>query len=156
LLPVLFLNACWVGLIPPLNATEQQYYRHMEAKTIKKINQKDNMNNTRSKIEWKLIRNMKIKLAENELILTKADKGKTIVTLTIEDYTQKVSNFIQENQFVLLNNDPTQNYQKAIKRTMTQCNDIIPKENKWKYINMNPTPPTLTRHNKTTQTKYTY
>jgi hypothetical protein len=33
---------------------------------------------------------------------TKADKGKTIVVLTTEDYTQQVNNFIQENQFVLI------------------------------------------------------
>jgi hypothetical protein len=83
-------------------------------------------------------------LAENELIITEADKGKTIVILTIEDYTQKINNFIQENQFVLLNNDPTQNYKKAIKHTMTQCNNnIIPKEDKCKYINMNPMALTL-------------
>jgi hypothetical protein len=81
------------------------------------------MNNTRSKIEWKLIRNIRNKLTENDTV-TKADKGKTIVILTIEDYTQKVNNFIQENQFVLRNNDSMQNYQKAIKH-MTQCNNII-------------------------------
>jgi hypothetical protein len=103
--------------ISKINATEQQYYRHMVAKTIKKINQKDNMNNTRNKMEWKLIRNIRNKLVENELIITKANKGKTVVILTMEDYTQKV-NFIQENQFVLINNDPTKNYQKAIKHTM--------------------------------------
>jgi putative IMPACT (imprinted ancient) family translation regulator len=105
----------------------------MVTETIKKIDQKDNMNNARNKIEWKLIRNIRNKLAENELIITKEDKGKTIVVLTMEDYTQKVNNFIQENQFVLINNDPTKNYQKAIKHTITQCNNIIPKENKWKY-----------------------
>jgi hypothetical protein len=53
----------------------------MVAKTIKKINQKDNMNNTKNKLEWKLVRNIRNKLAENELIITKADKGKTIVIL---------------------------------------------------------------------------
>jgi hypothetical protein len=102
--------------ISKMNATEQQYYKHMVTKTIKKINQKYNMNNIRSKIEWKLIRSTrKKKLVENELIITKADKGKTIVILTTGDYMKKVNNFIQENQFVLLNNDPTQNYRKAIK-----------------------------------------
>jgi predicted transcriptional regulator len=69
---------------------------------------------TRNKMEWKLIRNIRNKLAENELIITKADKGKTIVMLTMEDYTQKVNNFIEVNQIVLINNDPTKNYQKAI------------------------------------------
>jgi hypothetical protein len=107
--------------VSKINATEQQYYRHMVTKTIKKINQKDNTNNTSSKTEWKLIRDNRNKLAKNELIITQADKGKTIVILTIEDYTQKVNNFIQENQFLLLNNDPMQNYQKAIKHSiMTQ------------------------------------
>jgi hypothetical protein len=129
--------------ISKINATEQQYYRHMIAKTIKRINQKDSMHSIRSKIEWKLIRHIRNKLMENELIITKADKGKTIVILTKEDYTQKVNNFIQENQFTLLNNDPTKNHRKAIKHIMTQCNNIIPKENKWKYINMNPTAPKL-------------
>jgi hypothetical protein len=114
----------------------------MVAKKIEKINQKDNTNNTRRKTEQKLVRNIRNKLAKNELTITKEDKGKNIVILTIEDYTQKENNFIQKNQFVLLNNDPMQNYQKAIKHTMTQCNSI-PKENKWKYINMNPMAPTL-------------
>jgi hypothetical protein len=125
-------------VISKINATEQQYYKHMIVKTIKKINQKDNANNTRNKMEWKVIRNIRNKLAENELIITKADKRKTIVIRTMEDYTHKVNNFIQENQFVLINNDPTKNYQKTIKHIMTQCNNIIPKE-KWKYIHMNPT-----------------
>jgi hypothetical protein len=61
----------------------------------------------------------------------------------MEDYKQKVNNLLQENQFILINNAPTKNYQKAIKHTLTQCNNIIPEENKWKYINMNPTAPTL-------------
>jgi hypothetical protein len=81
-------------------------------------------------------------LVVNELTITKADKGKTVVILATEDCTQKVNN-IQENQFVLLNSNPTQNYEKAIKHTVTQCNNIIPKENKCKYINMNQTAPNL-------------
>jgi hypothetical protein len=32
--------------ISKINAMEQQYYKYMVAKTIKKINQKDNTNNT--------------------------------------------------------------------------------------------------------------
>jgi GTP-binding protein EngB required for normal cell division len=83
-----------------INAMEQQYYTHMVAKTIKKINQKDSMNSIRSKMEWKLIRHIRNKLIEYELVITKADKGKTIAILRTEDYTQKVNNFIQENQFI--------------------------------------------------------
>jgi dihydroorotate dehydrogenase len=63
--------------ISKISATEQQYYRYRVAKTIKRVNQKDSTNSIRSKIEWKLN-----KLMENELIITKADKGKTIVIIT--------------------------------------------------------------------------
>jgi hypothetical protein len=34
---------------------------------------------------------------------------------------------------------PTQQYQKMVKQTLKQCKNIIQKEEKWKYINMNPT-----------------
>jgi predicted transcriptional regulator len=54
----------------------------MVAKTINRINQKDSTNSIRSKIEWKLIRHIRNKLLENELVITKADKGKTVVMHT--------------------------------------------------------------------------
>jgi hypothetical protein len=54
-----------------------------------------------------------------------------------------VYNFIHENQFSIINNNPTQQYQKAIKQTLKQCDNVIPKERKWKYTNMNPTAPNL-------------
>jgi hypothetical protein len=44
---------------------------------------------------------------------------------------------------VMINKDPTQQYQKIIKQTLNQCNNIIQKEHKWKYINMNTTAPNL-------------
>jgi hypothetical protein len=47
----------------------------------------------------------------------KTDKGKTIVTLTRENYKQKVNNFMKENQFTVLNNNPMQNYQKTKRNT---------------------------------------
>jgi hypothetical protein len=37
-----------------------------------------------------------------------------------------------------MNKNPTQQYKKIIKQTLKQCNDIIQKEHKWRYINMNP------------------
>jgi hypothetical protein len=52
-----------------------------------------------------------------------------------------VYNFIHENQFSITNNNPTHKYQKAIKLTLKQFDNIIPKERKWKYTNMNPTAP---------------
>jgi 16S rRNA U1498 N3-methylase RsmE len=70
---------------------------------------------------------------KNNLIATNADKGKTLVILTEYEYKHKISNFIQGNQFTLINKDPTSYYQKIIKHTLKQCNNIIQKEQKWKY-----------------------
>jgi hypothetical protein len=42
-----------------------------------------------------------------------------------------------------MNKNPTQQYKKIIKQTLKQCNDIIQKQHKWRYINMNPIAPNL-------------
>jgi hypothetical protein len=127
-----------------LDIKEQSYYRHAVTKKIKDISKNNKENsNIKNKEEWKIIMNIKYKIRENNLIVTKADKGKTIVILTEHEYKQKIRNFIQDNQFVLINKDPTSHYQKIIKHMLKQCNNTIQKEQKWKYTNMNPTAPNL-------------
>jgi hypothetical protein len=64
-----------------------------------------------TKKEWKLITNIKNKMIKNQLIITKANKGKTLVIITQEEYKHKTNNSIQDNQFTMINN-PTQYYQK--------------------------------------------
>jgi hypothetical protein len=87
--------------------------------------------------------NIKIKIQKNKLIITKADKGKTLVILTQEEYEHKISNFILDNKFIKSDKNPTQQCQKSIKHALKQCNNIIQKEDKWKYMNMNPIAPNL-------------
>jgi hypothetical protein len=41
----------------------EQHYRHVVAKTVKKIIQENSKNNIRNKREWKLIANIRNKLA---------------------------------------------------------------------------------------------
>jgi hypothetical protein len=48
----------------------------------------------------------------------KSSKGKTILILTQEKYEHKVNNIIQDNKFIVINNKPTQHYQKIIKQTL--------------------------------------
>jgi hypothetical protein len=62
--------------ISNLYITEQQYYRHAVAININKINRQKNINNRRSKKEWKLIMDVKNKITTNKLIISKADKEK--------------------------------------------------------------------------------
>jgi hypothetical protein len=59
--------------------------------------------------------NIKDKMHTNNLIATNADKGKTLVILMEYEYQQKIRNFIQDNQFTLINKDPTSLYQKNYK-----------------------------------------
>jgi hypothetical protein len=89
--------------------------------------------------EWKLIMHIKNKIQKNKLIITKAGKGKTLVILTQEEYKHKIKNVIQDNKFIKSEKNSTQQYKKIVKQTLKQRNNIIQKENKWKYTNMNPT-----------------
>jgi hypothetical protein len=112
-----------------LDVNKQNYYRHIVAKEqIKKNNQTNN--NKKTKGEWKQIMSIRRKIDINKLIITKADKGKTLVILTKEEYNHKIKNFIQNNHYVKINKIPTQQCQKIIKQTLKQCNNIIPKEYK--------------------------
>jgi hypothetical protein len=91
----------------------------------------------------KLTKSIQNEIYNNKLIITKADKGKTLIILNEEEYKQKVGNFIHKNQFTRINKDPTQQYQKIIKQTLIQNTNTIQKEHRWKYTNMNPTALTL-------------
>jgi hypothetical protein len=48
---------------------------------------------TKNKEEWKLIRNIQEKIRNNKLIITKADKGKTLIILTEEEFKQKETSY---------------------------------------------------------------
>jgi hypothetical protein len=85
---------------------------------------------------------MKQKLNDNSPVISKADRGKTLVILPIETYKTKIHDFVQNNQVTNLNTNPTDQYQKMIKHELDKQN-IIQKEHKWKNSNMNLTTPNL-------------
>jgi hypothetical protein len=106
------------------------------------------MNITATHTIIETIRNIKKKLTENNLTLTKADKGKTTVILTLTEYEQKVNDFIKEHS----NSNPTQKYQKRIKQILKQNKNITHME----IHKHEPNTPNPTCHNKTAQTRYTH
>jgi hypothetical protein len=57
-------------------------------------------------------------------MISKADKGKTIVILPIDTYKIKIRDFIQNNEFINLQNNPTDQYQKMIKHALSKQNII--------------------------------
>jgi hypothetical protein len=61
-------------------------------------------------------------MGTNELIMTNADKGKTLIILSQEEYKQKKKKaFIQDTQFITINNNSTQCYQRDKTKTKTMC-----------------------------------
>jgi hypothetical protein len=112
-----------------LEITEQNYYRHVVSRKIKDIYRNDK---ERKRIETN---NEHKKQNSKEQTITKADKGKTLVILKQEEYKHKINNFIHDNHFIKSDENPTQ-HQKLVKLTLKQCNNIIRKEDRWKYTNM--------------------
>jgi hypothetical protein len=82
-------------------------------------------------------------LQPNNAIITKSDKGKTIVIEYKQEYCRKIGDFIDKNNIFKVNNDPTKIFQKKIRNTLNDCQVVTYKDEKWKYINMNPAAPTI-------------
>jgi hypothetical protein len=120
------------------------------ARKIKEINRNNKARNKKNKEEWKQIMNIKNKILKDKFTITKADKGKTLVILKQEEHKHTIINFINNNHFIMINKNPTQQYQKTVKQTLKQCNIIIKKEDRWKHTNMNPTAPKSRCYNKIT------
>jgi hypothetical protein len=76
--------------------------------------------------------------------ISKADKGNSIVIMYDKDYNDKIQEYIQKNNFTILNKNPTTTFQNKIKATLKNCHTIIHKDNKFKLTNMNPTAPNIT------------
>ena len=84
---------------------------------------------------------IKNKLLINKAIITKADKGNSITYQ--ENYHNKIQNFIVDNNFATINNDPAKIFQKVLRSLVNECQTLIRKKEKWKYINLNPSAPTI-------------
>jgi hypothetical protein len=84
------------------------------------------------KREKQTINKIKNKLLTNKTIITKADKGNSIVITYQDDYHNKIQNFIAYNNLATINNDPTKTFQKEIRSLVNECQTLIRKEEKWK------------------------
>ena len=76
-------------------------------------------------------------------MITRADKGNSIVILPIPQYESKIQDFIDNNDFQDDTQDPTTVFQKQIRLTIRNSTTLIPKEQRWKYTNMNPSAPSI-------------
>jgi hypothetical protein len=124
---------------------QQDYTRYRVAQAIDRLYQREaGIQPTLKKQhlqEKKILHRIRNKLNINQAMVTKADKGNAMVIIYQREYNKKALDFINNNNFATLNKDPTTVYQKEIRKIITNCTNVIPKNNTWKLINMNPSPP---------------
>jgi hypothetical protein len=64
----------------------------------------------------KIAKSIKTKLKENEAMVTRADKGNSLVILPIKQYDSKISDFILANKFQTTTQDPTNSLQSQVRK----------------------------------------
>jgi hypothetical protein len=101
-------------------------------------------NTAHAKHEKQIVNSIKEKLTANRAIIPTADKGNSIVVIYAGDYHQMVMGFIANNSFDADSKNPTNKFQKPVRHTINCCQSLIHPNHQWKYINLNPTPPTIT------------
>jgi len=55
-------------------------------------------------------------------------------------------NIISQNNLIVTNNNVTKKFQKDVRNTINECQEIAHNNNKWKYIHLNPTTPVIKVH----------
>jgi hypothetical protein len=134
-----------------MDKRDQPYMSQITANSIQKLmnTQKMKKDGRRTYKEnkeaqgYRLSKYIKNKIEQNQLIVTKAVKGNNLVIIHKEDYNSKVEEFITNNNYTKLSYDITNKLQRSIKNRLNNCNNIINKNNKWKYSNMNPKAPQI-------------
>ena len=94
--------------------TEQEYLRYQIAHNIKQLYRHHDTTqgyNTRNiNKEKQVVQSIKNKLQSNKAVITKADRGNTIVVTYQHDYHNKIEDFIIKNDLANINNDPTKRF----------------------------------------------
>ena len=97
--------------------------------------------NKYSKHETNTLKSLKQKIKHNNLTITKADKGNTVVILNKSTYEDKINEFLADDIFKILPKNPTNSFQSQSKNLISLCPRMF--QNNQKLHVMNPTPPRL-------------
>jgi len=76
-------------------------------------------------------------------MITTVDKGNSIVILNIQQYETKIQNFLDKNNFQTSTSNPTKTFQNQVRKIINHSTTHIPQKSKWKFINLNPSAPTI-------------
>lgn len=128
-----------------LPITVQQIIKHEATDKIQQCVKKQN-NQAKSKFSKNSsnhLKTVKRKIRDNNLVVSKADKGNTVVIMDRTEYIEKTEDFLKSGNTIKLKKDPTSKYNTHLKQALKDTNFILTKNEKNKLINMNPAIPTL-------------
>ena len=102
----------------------QNMYRMQTTKIIKRI-QEEHKQNPLHKQQYSEMKSLRNKLKQNNIVVMKADKSKTLVLIDKQQGIQKVEDFLETNNITKIQTDPTTSFQKQVKYTLKNSPLII-------------------------------
>jgi hypothetical protein len=91
----------------------------------------------------RVIKSIRDKLKDNDATITRADKWNSTVILPTQQYISKIPDFIDKTDFRTSTSDPTKPFQTLTRKVVRNSPTLIPKEQRWRYMNMNPSAPSI-------------
>jgi len=126
-----------------LDNKSQNAFRILASRKLKQIYNSNSNINATQKRQLHIVNKLKKKLLTGNAMLAQADKGRTTVIIYKEQYTNKIHNFLTENNIQPLHKNPINKDRKHIQEILQQ-NNLIFNNRQVKYLlQKNPTPPTL-------------
>ena len=130
-----------ISLLP---TSDRTYYRKQVAERINQLhNQEPPKHFQNDRTEWRAIKTIKHKLKNNNATITSADKSNALVILPTAQYQKKIQDFITSNNLYTPTTNPTKKYQRQVRKVINKSTKMINTNTKWKYINLNPSAPTI-------------
>jgi len=93
--------------------------------------------------ESKISRSIKTKLNDSRAMITRADEGNSLVILPTAHYENQIEQFIQSSNFLTSKTNPTESFQTQVRKVINNSKALIPSDEKWKHINLNPSAPSI-------------
>ncbi len=104
---------------------------------------KTNINQNIHEAERHTVKNINTKLLDNNALITKADKGNTLVIMKTDDYNSKINDYIENNNIIELHEDPTNKYHKTINKKINNCSELFNPIQKRRLKPIKPTAPKI-------------
>lgn len=89
------------------------------------------------------LKKLKKKLQQNNTIITRADKGNTVILMDKNQYISKIQEFITKNKITKLKSDPTNRFQTKLRNTLKNIEYTLEDNEIRKLIQTNPSAPFL-------------